>query len=894
MFQTPNQRETNHNSGYLEHDTRQPQEQTQQRNVSAADQQQQQQCRNHQQQQCSRAAASPIVGFRLKIMFSFLTDNIEHVVPPIVLAAFVERPPPAPFARGRGRRGGGGRNSGFQHSQTTIANITAGAQKRLRRCADNETRILQNAISPSLQTFVSAEIMSPSTSLVPHGPARRQLLIGDQTVTTRKHGHGHHDFANGLDRAVVSHTAAQANGLGALLSDTSHAWFINVFDDASMWISKTELQTCHVKPHELFARRLSRKGKNVHMPVLNMEQHIFAEKCTSISTPMPLVVGSLIHAPAQVLPAANASTVHDRWARWSITAVATGRKLDDGNLLGERLTQVPWKTLVMCKDNLILNDCLVALELKACNEERQLLTDNVNDTTVLDLNCIGHSAVLCTKPIVKALQIDTHLVRMSHILEGGRSWDQYIQHITDIARESFKYKQCAILPAEAAEWRAINRSILERSRPAQDLTLDDEELILDTANHKWGHSEDAIHWCVPNCRLDCKGDEGKSREHFVACSLMVAGGPMCVCLIYRWKAFDKAAAFAFRARKFYDLLRRGLKRMFSANVVLKARTQLELLEAAEADTMAASTARKTVRGGKIVEWLDRDLEGNDLHCAIALNNPIQHYLNAGFAAEAATTAISETYLRTPPSAANALPETDDLLQKAIDLNWSFISGSRGQDVVKGYSSMLLDLNSPGWTDLALSNDEKRKASSAIMLSMAESWYRLVHRFDDSKFKVFRSCTSREPNDILANNLTRPILDKMVACPQCVGRFAGIWAKRLLNHRQCIRKRSHHSLRCILATLPVTSARCERKHLLGQETSGKKRGKRLQASKLSKVTYCKSVQKAAAAMQKRVVDSVFKSKKIYGQWTNTLASLEVNAPRKQGRKRRADGQVSLTA
>ena len=60
-----------------------------------------------------------------------------------------------------------------------------------------------------------------------------------------------------------------------------------MFDDASMWVAKTELlkaTSATEKADPRFQKNMEVKGKNCCLPVLNIVEHLFKLKLTCIGT----------------------------------------------------------------------------------------------------------------------------------------------------------------------------------------------------------------------------------------------------------------------------------------------------------------------------------------------------------------------------------------------------------------------------------------------------------------------------------------------------------------------------------------------------------------------------------------------------------------------------------
>ena len=276
---------------------------------------------------------------------------------------------------------------------------------------------------------------------------------------------------------------------------------------------------------------------------------------------------------------------------------------------------------------------------------------------------------------------------------------------------------CLVPYSVTCTWRSRNAAVLQRSRPAGDLSIEDEEYILDALNCDWEHlrleADDAFrltHWCLRwGCPLSCGGRRDRAARHVEAAVLLVAGGPMSTPLLYRWKGFDEASAFAYRARACADLLRRGFQDAYPAATVRKAQEAVERPRAVQGDAgVEVDSATKTcIRAGATIQWMHADKGGKGLDVAIVLNAPLQRYLNGAFAAEKAATAFrdacSTTSLGGSGPAGWAVARED-----AIAKNLDILSGRRGERVFKALSEMLLSYDAPGWQALHIDVAEKNR------------------------------------------------------------------------------------------------------------------------------------------------------------------------------------------
>ena len=173
---------------------------------------------------------------------------------------------------------------------------------------------------------------------------------------------------------------------------------------------------------------------------------------------------------------------------------------------------------------------------------------------------------------------------------------------------------------------------------------------------------------------------------------------------------------------------------------------------------------------------------------------------------------------------------------------NFISGRRGKAVILEMFQLVRSFADEGWNGLSISDDVKFELSEAMLAGMADSFHRLVFIYLDPRWKVFGVCESTIFDDALIRHIVAPLLVQMQTCPRCKDLyFAWPWLQRLCHDDVEIRRKAHRCLLSVVPTLPVTAVKCEKKHLLGQETRAqKRRGRALACTTLMKVTYAKSV------------------------------------------------------
>ena len=136
--------------------------------------------------------------------------------------------------------------------------------------------------------------------------------------------------------------------------------------------------------------------------------------------PESVLRAAVVHSPSQVLPETNTGTIANRRERWLAAGVkGAGCKVDSESNLSAGAGTAAWHTVVVTKDNLALNDCIIGLDERVIKTRLESGLDNqYSVTTLLSLNCCGHSVVLSTQEVSRRLDgLPSHLVRMGHLRE---------------------------------------------------------------------------------------------------------------------------------------------------------------------------------------------------------------------------------------------------------------------------------------------------------------------------------------------------------------------------------------------------------------------------------------------------------------------------------------------
>jgi len=232
--------------------------------------------------------------------------------------------------------------------------------------------------------------------------------------------------------------------------------------------------------------------------------------------------------------------------------------------------------------------------------------DDAQEMTLMSSGCASHSLVLGTMPVFDALgDLPSRLCQLGALLESGRIHLKYVSALRKRVNAKFKYCQVEEFPPEVVEFQRKARLILQRTRPAMDLTEEDEKCILQADNGDWS-SPDIIHWCLHRrCPLGCNGNPSVAKDGVqMACELSI-GGTCIKPLKFRWKGMDRANPWADRGRQQHDLLQHSLIRVWKTKELADADAQLvELGEDGVSDGV-----KTAVKANKVLKGLAADTNG---------------------------------------------------------------------------------------------------------------------------------------------------------------------------------------------------------------------------------------------------------------------------------------------
>ena len=446
------------------------------------------------------------------------------------------------------------------------------------------------------------------------------------------------------------------------------------------------------------------------------------------------------------------------------------------------------------------------------------------------------------KPSLDRLpKVSTNLVRGGHLWESARFRTRFSKALNKLADKG-AFKEVIRLPYEFDSWQVASRGFMEASRPAMDMTPEDEDFALMILNGDPNVST-LTHW---HLRTACRcGGEKHFKQNMRKALAVSIGGGMPRCLLYRWKGFEKAASWMMRGRKQNDVLLQATEMMFNDNDIQDAH---EAAKVAAAQGDQNHGANQCVRYGLFRDFLREDKGGHTITIAVTLNMPQQKYLNCVFEAEKAMrkylqlTLYEERAPRPDPAAPISAQEADRRARleaaraKARLCNVEIMFRINARKLACSLTTMLLaEDTSKSFPELTQAEVFNARNSVACALSSAN--YRLDFKYEHPKYEILLAAAAPF-NEQALEEATWPLEEKSRRCAKCLGKFASKWLPRL---RGVQKLKAHRFLRAALPAHALATIVVEHKHILGQDTHAqKKRGRSVSCIQLAARTYRKSV------------------------------------------------------
>ena len=682
-------------------------------------------------------------------------------------------------------------------------------------------------VSPSLQKGISQKVFGVASreKASRHGEALMSLKPGLRLQKDTSHAP-----RRLAERGAVSHVQAVGRRLAAVTENAKSLIHMDCADDATMWCrafkDKMEV-TAQAKRAARAAAKKKLKGqrgggaRNKAVPCMNVVQHARLRYGTGGGDRGHAALCIQIHSPTTPLPRANYATIFNRKRKWNlVSGVTVGERLrppgQDGDRLQDAVDRIPIIVKLGSNDAAAANDCVTAAEQRALIQQRQ---PNQRWRCHLDVHCLGHQACLLTKPAYERCgDLSSTIVRLGHVLQSARAARGFRAALERWAVTHFKYKRCLVLPVESATWRRDAAVALEGSVACCDLSVEDEQLILNHDNGSWSN-EDYEHYCTGSYAHPCPAGCCNKEESLAICKeilfLMHAGG-VGEPLLYRWKDMGKAWARTRRGRAQHDVLRGALQTLWDRKELDDAEAQIENAANVEDVPYPVRTAAKAK---SVLRSFANDPKGDLLLKGSITTKPPHAFLNK----VQTTDRLLEAYvtaMQVSPEAPSVKKIEGELCRKKLD----FITGRNGCQVIAAYFEMISDVSHEAWH--TLSEATRLECAAQMVTPMARAWRALVFVFEDPRFQLFGVCgpwgedgTCEPYNERRTLELAAMVAAKKVdGCPGCLdAAFAD-------NMVQYISKKPQEGVQVMndcAAWLRLSSALVERAHLLGQELKPKR-------------------------------------------------------------------------
>ena len=428
------------------------------------------------------------------------------------------------------------------------------------------------------------------------------------------------------------------------------------------------------------------------------------------------------------------------------------------------------------------------------------------------------------------------------------------------------------MPVQFDAWQQKKLDILSLTSSSLDLSEEDRAEILYWDNGDWD-DEKIVHWCTSGCK--CRGDVDKAKSCTKGAIMRSLGSGCPLALEYRWKHMEKAQGWICRLRKQHNILELGMRQESKKKELENAERQIQQQVASGSDDNVGS-AKRTVKVGKVLEFMENDKDAQGQETSLVLCKPAQKFMNIVFHSEKLTNNFVKTALFVDDSAQKPTADAIKLEQESFAYNWRIVSGCSGKGVGASYIKMLRNYSCDGWTGISGNRASKFTCALSICRAIGLVSRRLVLYFEQPKFLIFGAvdpAASETNREAVKDSLQR----KHMACSECVDSNTVRWLDRLSQEPS----RAIASLVLQLASSPVSSVRVEQKHLFGQESRKvRSRGRALGPSELMLRSYQKSVAKYGAAISQAALDMTV-PKKFRIAFSRHLLKFEVVKRRRFG-------------
>ena len=182
--------------------------------------------------------------------------------------------------------------------------------------------------------------------------------------------------------------------------------------------------------------------------------------------------------------------------------------------------------------------------------------------------CHGHQTVLSMKPSITRFNgVCGNLTRGPHLFQSSRVMAEFLNALDYFADKSI-FKAVAELPGAMTEAQRLAAQMLVFARPSLDMTDDDEAFVRMMDNGRLD-VDDATHWHTPTCQ--CGGPQ-HFRTNMRKCFQLSLGAGPVLCLLYRFRGFERAACWFHKGMHQHNILHRALMNIYVKEHVLGSST----------------------------------------------------------------------------------------------------------------------------------------------------------------------------------------------------------------------------------------------------------------------------------------------------------------------------------
>ena len=306
--------------------------------------------------------------------------------------------------------------------------------------------------------------------------------------------------------------------------------------------------------------------------------------------------------------------------------------------------------------------------------------------------------------------------------------------------------------------------------------------------------------------------------------------------LYRWKGVEDANGYYHRGRSQHEILSNAIKMHWDKEACDKAIAAVADAEENKVAELLTFTTTNSAKAGLILRDMDKDTNNETSFRLTLLTRPVQHFLNATFAADE----LAVDFMNKQAMDADG-PETQKARAALFKANLEFFDGTRGRQVLSEYLGMITDLAGKAWDGWKGSAETKLVYAKKLLLPMVGAWRRLVVPFtDNDAFELLASSGIDGIETYSVEELTRLGLKleaKMAVCKDCVDQgFASEMLPEIRSNPMFV----HDACADNVLMLRVGSGVVERAHRSGQELKPvKSKGIALDAQALAMTTYRKS-------------------------------------------------------